>query len=432
MSVDAREVPIDPTTEARLSDRGLRGRVVPQDDDAAVGHFLRAVARGFMDEDPNDEQLGGARESIREQRRMVAVYDDGAVVPESPVGTIDSWLTDLTVDVDRTIAMWAISGVTVAPTHRRRGIASALIRGELASAANAGLAIAGLTVSETTIYGRYGFAPAVNTTSWELTTSRAKWVRPTPSSRLDFVDRDTLAEDLGTVHDRVREREPARSRLARHVAPDRGHGSWRENRKVRGIRYTDESGVVRGVAAYTLKPSGEEWAGQIMEVEHVNADGPDAYAALWRFLLEHDLVGTVKAYLRGQDEPLWWMIADQRGVSVTARDHEWLRILDVPVALAARNYRAAGDVVVRVEDPLGYAEGTWRLTVDDAGAATVEPSDASPAVTLPVTALSAIYVGGVSPLTLTEAALIEGDADAIAWLAQTFAPLAPPRCTIWY
>ena len=57
--------------------------------------------------------------------------------------------------------MWAISMVTVAATHRRRGIARGLLEGELRAAASAGVPMAGLTVTEATIYGRYGFGPAV-------------------------------------------------------------------------------------------------------------------------------------------------------------------------------------------------------------------------------------------------------------------------------
>ncbi|MGU7753863.1 GNAT family N-acetyltransferase, partial [Klebsiella pneumoniae] len=76
------------------------------------------------------------------------------------MATVDSWVSELTVSPGRTIPLWSISAVTVAPTHRRRGIATAMLTGELRAAAAAGYALAGLTVTEATIYGRWGFSPA--------------------------------------------------------------------------------------------------------------------------------------------------------------------------------------------------------------------------------------------------------------------------------
>ena len=80
-------------------------------------------------------------------------------MPDAPVATIASWIGELTVPGGRGIPSCAISAVTVAPTHRRRGIARAMLEGELGAALDAGAPIAMLTVSESTLYGRYGFAP---------------------------------------------------------------------------------------------------------------------------------------------------------------------------------------------------------------------------------------------------------------------------------
>ena len=50
-----------------------------------------------------------------------------------------------------------ITDVTVSPAHRRKGLLRRLITDDLADAARRGLPLAALTVSETTIYGRFGF-----------------------------------------------------------------------------------------------------------------------------------------------------------------------------------------------------------------------------------------------------------------------------------
>ena len=63
-------------------------------------------------------------------------------------------------------AMAAVAGVSlvaVLPSHRRRGILSALMRRLLADVNERGEAVAALFASESGIYGRYGYGRA----SWQ-------------------------------------------------------------------------------------------------------------------------------------------------------------------------------------------------------------------------------------------------------------------------
>src|SRR5262249_18485849 len=62
--------------------------------------------------------------------------------------------------------------VSVLPTHRRRGILSAMMRHQLADIAARGEAIAALFASESVIYGRYGYGCA--STELELTVRRGE------------------------------------------------------------------------------------------------------------------------------------------------------------------------------------------------------------------------------------------------------------------
>ena len=70
---------------------------------------------------------------------MTGIFDPAAPMPDAPVATIASWIGELTVPGGRGIPSCAISAVTVAPTHRRRGIARAMLEGELRTAAAAGV-----------------------------------------------------------------------------------------------------------------------------------------------------------------------------------------------------------------------------------------------------------------------------------------------------
>jgi predicted acetyltransferase len=126
------------------------------------------------------------------------------------------------------------------------------------------------------------------------------------------------------------------------------------------------------------------------------------------------------------------MIADQRGAKVESGEHGWLRIIDVAVVLAARTYAAAGSFVVRVTDPLGFADGTWMLNVDESGRAEVTVADRPADVTLTVNALSSIVLGGVAATTLRAAGIVVADESVTVALDAVFTSPQAPYLSLWY
>jgi len=428
---DARLIPVDPESADRLARRGLTYRLIDTSSDADSEAFLRADARGFLGSEPEGDVVAADREGIRE-RRNVGVFDSTAEAGSWPVATVNSWVAPLTVPGGE-IDMWAISSVTVSGTHRRRGIARALLEGELRAAASAGVAIAGLTVSEATIYGRYGFASAVPVANMTVDTRRAGWSAPAPAGRLEYVEKESLKATLRAVHDVERTQRAGQIagwdlRWGRMAGAAPGNPSAA---KVRGVRYLDEHGKVRGVMTYTLNDIPGAFRFE-MSISLLSAVTAEALSALWGFALQHDLVNTVRADLRPIDDPLPWLVHDRRGVEVAVHDHGWLRILDLPAALAARTYRAGLDFVLRVHDPLGFATGTWRVSVVD-GAATVTSADSGSAdVTLDIGALSALYVGGVSAMQLRAAGRLDATAEVAASIDDAFRAEQAPVLGIWY
>lgn len=430
-AIDARDIAADRISTDRLAAEGLTYRVVDTGDAGAVQSFQRTMARGFMGGEPTAEALSFGRPQL-ESRRNIGVYDgaDGA----QPVASIDSWVTPVALAGGNELPMWAISGVTVASTHRRRGIARALLEGELRAAAGAGLALAGLTVTEATIYGRYGFGHAVPMSRFTVDTRRAGWGGRVAGGRLEYVDRETLAAELGAVHDRVRRARPGQI----PGWPTRWAGmaglSPSDTRRddVRGVRYLDRDGVVRGAMAFVLTERGGTFR-FALDVRLLVAETDEATAELWRFAVQHDLVDEVTASLRPTDDPLPWLVRDARGVSQSVHDHGWLRILDVPAALSARGWSAPVDVALRVEDPLGFAAGSWRLHVDASGETTVEAIASSDAqVVLDVAALSSLYAGAVRVSTLRAAGRVTGDPSALLALERAGAAFPAPALDIWY
>jgi predicted acetyltransferase len=430
MISDARSLPVDETSASDLAARGLAYRQV-EGDGADFDHFLQAVSRGFLDEAPTDAQIADSRDALSE-RRLVGVFDPAGAHPERPVATVDSWPTELTVRPDSTLAAWAISAVTVAPTHRRRGIASALITGELRTARAAGFPVAALTVTEATIYGRWGFSPAVFTADVKIDTARAGWAGPHPQGRLDFIDQAEIPARLGALHERARLQRPGQVRgwpgLWRRTAGLRPGAD--DTRKIRAVVYRDR-GEDRGILVYVLGHGEGGFARHVLEVRTLVAVDDDATAALWKYAIEHDLVASVTASLQPVDAPVRWLVADRRAVTVEVTDHEWLRILDLPRVLEARAYPAPAAVTLAVADPLGYAEGTWDVRIAD-GRARVTPTDGPADVHAGVGEVASALLGGVSWNALAAAGRVRGDARALGALDAAFAAPVPPTLGIWY
>lgn len=428
---DARQIPVDPASAERLAGQNLTYRLVDTASDADAEAFLRADARGFLDGEPEADVVAADREGITE-RRNIGVFETGAPVGTWPVATVNSWVTPLTV-AGAEIDMWAISSVTVSGTHRRRGIARALLEGELRAAASAGVPIAGLTVSEATIYGRYGFAPAVPVAKITVDTRRAGWAAPAPAGRVEYVDKQALPTTVATVHDVERTQRGGQiagwpRRWGRMTGVAAGNPSAA---KVRGVRYLDADGNVRGVMVYTLEDIPGVFRSE-MRIALLSAVTPDALTALWGFALQHDLVDRVTADLRPVDDPLPWLVNDPRGVEVRVHDHGWLRILDVPAALEARTYRAPLDLVVRVDDALGFAGGTWRLTIAEGRASVTTAETDQVDVALDVATLSALYLGGVSAAQLRAAGRLDAAAQVAASIDDAFRDAQAPVLGIWY
>lgn len=426
---NARNVPLDQPAHEKLAAQGLDYRLVREDE---LGDYLRGKQRGFLGPEPTDESIDNERAALG-NRRLVGVYDESAVQP-LPVATVMSWETPLTIPAGQ-IPMWAITGVTVAATHRRRGIARNMLEGELRAAKSAGFALAGLTVTEATIYGRYGFMPAAPVQGYSVDVRRAGWGSYEPTARVLFVDRAQLAQDLAELHESTRG-----ARIGDIAGWDR---RWHQIAglvpdaekpgQIRGVRAVDAEGRLVGAMAFTIA-DGADHASHVFRIGHLVTATPDARAALWRFALSYDLVGTVTAELQPLDEALPWLVNDRRAITQTVRDHGWIRILDVPEALARRPLAGPVGARVRVTDPLGLAAGEWTLLHVGGNGLQVAPMGEGERVdvTMDIGALSAAYLGAVRLEELAAVGRVRGDLAKIGELSDALRTDRSPHLSIWY
>ncbi|MGW2364374.1 GNAT family N-acetyltransferase [Streptomyces sp. NPDC001667] len=300
--------------------------------------------------------------------------------------------------------------VSVAPTHRRRGVLSGLLEELWRHCAAAGRPLAALWASEAALYGRYGFGAATSLCTVEIDSARPLGLRVTPApGPLRLVAPATAPALLGPLH------EAARARRAGWPARDRHW--WREQILPEEDEDDDELGPPRvvvlgggtpaGYAVYRTRCADDDGTPGLVQVDELEAGTAPAAAALWSYLASIDLTGRVRAWGRPADDPLLLMAADRDQVRVTAQFPAlWLRLVDVRAALTARSWAAPADLVLDVRDTrIAANHGRFRLLAAPDGG-TYEAATGPADLALDVCDLAACYLGGTSVLHLVRAGLV--------------------------
>ncbi len=141
----------------------------------------------------------------------------------------------------------------------------------------------------------------------------------------------------------------------------------------------------------------------MVKVRELCAPDPAAARALWGLLVDLDLTAKVEVGCLAVDDPIVHLLVDVRAAEPDWQDNLWVRLLDVPAALAGRRYAAPVDVVLEVRDAVLPANaGRWRLPGGPAGAE-VAATDAPADLALDVRELGAAYLGGQSLAALAGA-----------------------------
>ena len=373
------------------------------DEENARG-YVQAVARGFH-EDYVEDHLELDRRWLDWGRNF------GFTVGPRWVSTTGANARVMTVP-GGTVATAAVTVVTVAPDHRRRGLLTAMMRHQLEDVARRKEPVALLWASESLIYGRFGYGSC---------TPEVQLSGQTRSTRfLDSVDLgDGWVEEVDAA-DYLELVRPVHGRLLpdRPGALDRPDVWWErlqfdpaEHRHglsaYRYVVHRDANGDPNGYAQFRTKGDwGESGPAGEVQIVELNAEG-SARAALWRHLLDLDLVRTFRMNGAPMDEPLRYLVADQRSVLTRIGDGTYARIVDVPRALEARRYATDLDVVIGLSDPLIERNSTgFRIEVGAGEHPRVTRARRKPDLTMNIRELGAIYLGGVSLRALHGAGLV--------------------------
>ncbi len=347
--------------------------------------------------DVPDEELSDIDRQVFEPDRSLVAVDAGEIV-----GHTGTFSRELTVP-GGVIPAGYVTMVGVASTHRRQGIASAILTKQLADIRERGEPAAVLWASEGRIYQRFGYGLGSRRTTLLADTREIRLNRPPAGGTIKAGRPDDFRKDLAAIYESVRRERPGYASRDEKwwdfLLSDpkvRRHGAG----PLRVAVYSGSSGA----ESYALFRVRQDWetagpTGEVM-VRHLVASTPAGYLEMWRYLLNIDLTRKVSVDFAAVDEPVFDLVNEPRRLGAQLFDGLWLRIVDIPSALAARSYSGDDDVVLDVSDHL-FPENNGRFRLD--GSPTQDAADLS----LDIATLSGLYLGGGSAGALAAAGRIE-------------------------
>ncbi|MFJ4078112.1 GNAT family N-acetyltransferase [Streptomyces iakyrus] len=402
---------------------------------------LRVLRRDDWDKwyDTLIRGFGGVQESAEERELWNSLTEVdrslGAWDGDECVGTAGAFSFRLTVPGGASVPAAGVTMVSVAATHRRRGVLTSMMRRQLDDVRASGEPLAVLTASEPAIYGRFGYGAATFQLNAEIDTTRVR-LTSLPAGTDDVRVRYAVPADVLDVCEAVyarlvssrpgmTARQPGWERLELlDPESDRGGASALQ------CVLAERDGETVGYARFRVKPDWDAAGpdGTVI-LESLTALDPAADAALWRFLFGIDLTSSLVVRRRGRPVDDAWQhwVSDIRRCRPRLLDSLYLRPVDLGAALEARTYQVPVDVVFEVEDAFcPWNSGRWRLSGDAKGASCERTADAADLV-LTVRELGAAYLGGVPLASLGAAGRVrEVRRGALAEASQGFGAAVAP------
>ncbi len=388
--------------------------------------FHSAASAAFA-ESPEDEV--DELRALIEWDRTLAAFDGGRIV-----GTGILLTFELTVPGGTAVPAGGVTWIGVLPTHRRRGILTSIMRRQLSDVRERGEFLAMLYASESIIYGRFGYGIATNQYRLQIEPRFGQFARsPAITGRVELIDKDEARTVLPALWEQ--------HRLVQPGALTRSEAYWQYSLRDREsdrdgasilyfVVHRTDSDEIDGCVSYRVKHHWEHgFANNTMRTRNLITLTPQARAALWDYLLHHDLVNNIEAYTV-EDEPLRWMLADPRRLRMDGpQDGLWIRLIDIPAALSARRYQVEDQLVIEVVDAFcPENSGCYRLEGGPDGAECCRTSS-DPDLSLQVADLGATYLGGVRFDTLARAGRVEeGTSGALRRADLMFASSRMPVC----
>lgn len=353
-----------------------------------------------------------------EPSRAFVAREGGALV-----AGCGSFPFETTVPGGAVVRTAGLSIVGVLPTHRRRGILRRMMRAQLDDVHRRGEPLASLWASEDTIYGQFGYGQASLSGEIDVAKQHTAFAGPFEArGEFRLLGESEALGPLMEAYERVRLTQPgmlSRSadwwRYRRLADPEnRRRGAGELNRVVLLL-----DGRPSGYVLYRVNQQLDAGStgGFVSVIEAVGA-GPEATREIWRFAFDIDWVARVKATLLPMDHPLFFLVARPRELKFRVHDGLWVRLVDLPKALAARRLGKSDPIVIEVADAFcPWNAGRWRVGPEGA-----ERSTAEAELACDVTALGSVYLGGFTFAQLARAGRVTERREGAASRADALFP----------
>ncbi|MFL6121993.1 GNAT family N-acetyltransferase [Actinophytocola sp.] len=366
---------------------GLRFRTVAEDELRGANDIFRAAMHNKPASDDFWASLRGA---------YIVDRTFGAFDGDRQVGTAMSFPSSLTVPGGAILPAAAVTFVGVRSDYRRRGALTGMMRAQLQDCVARGEVFAVLHASEPVIYGRFGYGLSTLTRTVRVRSPRAALRPEVPvAGTVRLVDKDEVVPALRSAYPALQ-----RARTGQLGRPEQywvlGYQRRLDHEYMLVAAHFAATGEVDGWVMYEPTKSGDPLAGDDLAVLDFQAVDQGVANDLWRHLLGVDLIDTITAYHRPADDPIEEMLVDSSAARSERDDELWVRLVDVPAALAGRTYGPADPVVIEVVDPL-LPSNSGRYRIGPQG---TERTAAAPALTMTVDVLGMLYLGAHPPANL--------------------------------
>lgn len=382
--------------------------------------ICRADGRGF-----------GVSYSDQDIERSKTIQDvsrfELAIDGKQIVAVVGAYTLQVTVPGGTQLPMGGLTWVSTAATHRRQGLLTQLMQRYLADVDRRGEPLAMLAASEGGIYERFGFGICTQTRSTSVDRRFAQVreeFRPRRGT-VRFVEGDDALQHVMAIWPRF-------CRL-RAAEVDRTE-AWHRHLMV--IRAEPMGGFgpafylahPDGYASYRIEPQWNEGQpAHNVRVGELIAVTAEAHAALWHTLLGIDLVGPILSRQSPIDDPLPFLLTNQRAFQTTGlSDGNWANVRDVGACLGARTYTTDDRFVVEIDG------SRWAVDGGPDGAS-CKRVRTRPDLTMDQATIGAVLFGGVRPSLLCAGRRLEARDAAVLRRADAFFVTAPmPHCQTMY
>ena len=372
----------------------------PGEYDAWARHTARAFAGT-----PDAVRLERQRENI-DLRYAVGAFDGDEIV-----ATALHELTSKRLPGGAQLPCTGVTRVSVAATHRRRGLLRAIMDFQLTEIRELGLPLAALWASEAGIYQRFGYGVAALEEHWRIErphTGLGSWVGDLPGS-VRYLPASDARPVLEPIFDRYQSNRSADmqrigyrwdQRLADYEGDRRGLSPL-------NIVVHETSGTIDGYAQYRMKsPWEDDLPAFELSVDEVVGLTREAELGLWQYLFGVDLVRNIEAIRQPVDATLPWALSDMRRLHRRVMDSVFARVLDIPAAFSARSYLSPGSLVVHVDDTvMPDAGGRFRIEAGSGGS-DVKRTDAPADLDVHPAGLAPLLMGTATATSLARAGFV--------------------------